>query len=154
MFSREEASQIRRKFWTNFGQYMRPIPSATGMRVNWINYKTGYKGLNFKMEVDKRRAWIGIQLSQKDADLRDLFYEQLLELRSFLHGTLEEEWEWEQHTTNSLGQPIALVSTTLENVNIFRESDWPAIISFLKPRLIALDEFWSMAKDHFEPLKF
>lgn len=154
MFSKEEASQIRRKFWTNFGQYMRPVRSAEGLRVNWINYKTGYKGLNFKMEVDKKRAWIGIQLSQKDADLRDLFYEQLLELRSFLHGTLGEEWVWEQETANSLGQPIALVSTTLEGVNIFRESDWPAIISFLKPRLVALDEFWSMAKDHFEPLKF
>ncbi len=154
MFSREEASQIRRAFWTSFGQYMRPIPSAEGLRVNWINYKTGFKGLNFKMEVDKKSAWISIQLSQKDEDLRDLFYEQLLELRSFLHSSLGEEWTWEQTTFNSLGQPIALVSTTLEGVNIFRESDWPAIISFLKPRLIALDEFWSMAKDHFEPLKF
>ena len=80
LFSREEASQIKRKFWTSFGQYMKPVFSADGLRVNWINYKTGYKGLAFKMDVDKRQAYIGIQLTQKDSDLRDLFYEQLEEL--------------------------------------------------------------------------
>lgn len=153
MFSREEASQLRRNFWTTFGQYMKPIRSAEGLRVNWINYKTGYKGLNFKMDVDKRQAYIGIQLTQKDPDLRDLFYEQLEELRGILHASMEEEWTWEQDATNDLHQPISQVYTSLDGVNIFRESDWPQIISFLKPRLISLDEFWSMAKDHFEPLK-
>ena len=132
---------------------MRPVLSADGLRVNWINYKTGYKGLTFKMDVGKREAYIGIQLTQKDEDLRELFYEQLLELRSVLHATLEEEWTWEQYATNANHQPISQVYTTLPDVNIFRESDWPQIISFLKPRLIALDEFWSMAKYHFEPLK-
>lgn len=153
VFSREEASQLRRNFWTTFGQYMKPIRSAEGLRVNWINYKTGYKGLNFKMDVDKRQAYIGIQLTQKDPDLRDLFYEQLEELRGILHACMEEEWTWEQDASNDLHQPISQVYTSLDGVNIFRESDWPQIISFLKPRLIALDEFWSMAKDHFEPLK-
>lgn len=132
---------------------MKPVFSADGLRVNWINYKTGYKGLAFKMDVDKRQAYIGIQLTQKDSDLRDLFYEQLEELRGVLHASVEEEWIWEQQAVNALHQPISQVYTTLEGVNIFRESDWPQIISFLKPRLIALDEFWSMAKYHFEPLK-
>jgi hypothetical protein len=30
------------------------------------------------------------------------------------------------------------------------EGDWPAIISFLKPRIIALDEFWENVKPGFE----
>lgn len=105
------------------------------------------------MDVDKRQAYIGIQLTQKDSDLRDLFYEQLEELRGVLHASVEEEWIWDQEAVNALHQPISQVYTTLEGVNIFRESDWPQIISFLKPRVVALDEFWSMAKYHFEPLK-
>lgn len=153
MFSREEASQLRREFWTNFGQYMRPLRSAEGLRVNWINYKTGYKGLGFKMDVDKKRAYIGIQLTQKDADLRELFYEQLEELKGILHATMEEEWTWEREAYNALQQPMSQVFIVLGGVNIFRKEDWPKVISFFKPRLVALDEFWSMGKDHFEPLK-
>lgn len=105
------------------------------------------------MDVNRDRAYIGIQLSQKDPDLRVLFYEQLLELKSVLHASMEEEWIWEENALNSISQPISQTYAVLEGVNIFRESDWPTIISFLKPRLIALDEFWSMGKYHFEPLK-
>jgi len=28
--------------------------------------------------------------------------------------------------------------------------DWPAMISFLKPRVIALDQFWNLVKEEFE----
>jgi hypothetical protein len=152
MYSREEASQLRKAFWTSFGQYMGPIPSADGLKINWINYKTGFKGLSFLLEVDKEKAYIGIVLHQKDPDLRALFYEQLLELKGVLQAQLEEEWIWEEVATNAQHQEISLVYTLLPEVNLFRQEDWPAIISFLKPRLIALDEFWSMGKYHFEPL--
>jgi len=37
----------------------------------------------------------------------------------------------------------------LKEVNIFDTNAWPAIISFLKPRIIALDKFWSLVKDGF-----
>ncbi len=45
MFSKQEASQLRKDFWTAFGLYMRPIPSAEGDKINWINYKTGEKDI-------------------------------------------------------------------------------------------------------------
>jgi len=38
----------------------------------------------------------------------------------------------------------------LPAVNILKENDWPAIISFLKPRIIALDKFWILVKDSFD----
>jgi hypothetical protein len=153
MYSREEASQIRKAFWTAFGQYMRPIPSADGLKVNWVNYKTGFKGLSFSLNVDKKNAYLGIVLNQKDPDLRSLFYEQLLELKSVLHAQLGEEWIWEETATNAQHQEISQVYTLLPTVSIFRQEDWPSIIAFFKPRLIALDEFWSMGKYHFEPLR-
>jgi len=38
----------------------------------------------------------------------------------------------------------------LPDVNIFKQEDWPKLISFFKPRIIALDEFWSDAQDSFD----
>lgn len=152
MYSREEASQIRKTFWTTFGKYIRPIPSADGMKVNWVNYKTGYRGMYFRMDADKKRAIVAVTFEQKDPVLRELFYEQMLELQSYFHNTVEEEWIWEANATDSKGKTYSQVYTKLENVSVFKESDWPELITFFKNRMIALDDFWSMAKHHFEPL--
>ena len=84
MYSRQEASQLRKEFWTAFGQYMQPILSAEGEKVNWINYKTGEKHIYFRMQVDNKKAFIGIELSHPDAGVQQLYFEQFLELKRFL----------------------------------------------------------------------
>jgi hypothetical protein len=50
---------------------------------------------------------------------------------------------------NEYGIVTSRAGTSIQQVNIFNRADWPAIISFLKPRMIALDAFWIMAKDSF-----
>jgi len=45
MFSRKELAQSRKEFWMIFGQYMSPVLSSEDEKINWINYKSGVKGL-------------------------------------------------------------------------------------------------------------
>ncbi|WP_134089914.1 DUF4268 domain-containing protein [Olivibacter sp. XZL3] len=153
MYSKEEVSKIKQTFWTTFGQYMTSIPSSDGMRINWINYKTGFKHLFFKMDVGKKDASIFIDISHPDLGIQELFFEQFKEFKKILEGTLNEEWIWELHTTDEHGKVISRIYKQLQPVSIFEQTDWPAIISFLKPRIMGLDEFWSMVKDSFEALK-
>ena len=95
MYSKAEVARLRQAFWTALGQYMAPVPSAEGETTNWINYKTGVKHVYFRMQADKRQASIGIELTHPDAGIRELFWEQFLELRTLLHETLGEDWTWE-----------------------------------------------------------
>ncbi len=39
------------------------------------------------------------------------------------------------------------------DVSIFNKEDWPQLISFFKQRIIALDQFWSMAQYGFDELQ-
>jgi hypothetical protein len=39
------------------------------------------------------------------------------------------------------------------DVSIFNKEDWPQLISFFKQRMIALDQFWSMAQYGFDELQ-
>jgi hypothetical protein len=94
------------------------------------------------MDADKNQASISIQVMHKDLELGKKIYSQLKLLESFLHETLGEEWNWEPTVFNEFAQPLGKISTSLAPLNIFKETDWPLIISFLKPRLIALDLFW------------
>jgi len=74
MYSKDEASQIKQAFWTTFGQYIAPQLSADGMKVNWVNYKTGIKYLYFKMDADKSLATIGISITHPDPGIQEIFF--------------------------------------------------------------------------------
>ena len=149
MYSKQEASQVKKKFWTTFGQYMKPIASANGDTTNWVNYKTGVSGIYFRMDAGKKTAAVGIELNHTNDELRQEQYEKLVQLKTVLEESTGEVWDWSPLYTDEEGRSISRISTTLEAVNIFNESDWPKIISFLKPRILALDAFWVFAKDLF-----
>ena len=153
MYSKTEVTQLRQAFWTTFGQYMAPVPSAEGLPTNWINYKTGLKHVYFRMHADGRRASIGIELTHPDAGIRELFYEQFQEVRRWLEEATGETWTWEPATQDANGQPIARIYQELAPVNLFNRDDWPRLISFFKPCLVALDEFWSTAQYAFDELR-
>jgi len=153
MYTREEVSKQKQAFWTAFGKYMQPVLSAEGQPVSWLNYKTGVSGIQLKMDADQKQAVITILLSHPDPAIRQAHYDQLVQLKSMLYDSLgEEDWAWRRDIQDAHGKLISSVSKTLTGVNIHQQTDWPAIISFLKPRLMAFDEFWSMVKHSFEAL--
>jgi hypothetical protein len=153
MYSRQEASQLRQEFWTIFGQYMGPIPSAEGEKINWINYKTGEKYIYFKMDAGNRSATIAIEITHADLGLQTLYFEQFQQLKKTLESTLHESWEWQLHNVDETGKVTSRIYTELPQASVLDKSQWPALISFFKPRIVALDEFWSAAKYAFELLR-
>jgi hypothetical protein len=153
MYSRQEASRLKEEFWTSFGQYMSPVLSAEGEKVNWINYKTGEKDIFFKMKADNKTASIAIELTQKDPGIQQLYFEQFEELKKILEDRLKEKWAWQLHVPDENGRLVSRIFTEKKEVSIFKKEDWPSLISFFKPRMIALDEFWSSAKYGFEALR-
>jgi hypothetical protein len=152
MFSKNEASKLRQEFWTSFGLYMSPILSADQEKINWVNYKTGLKDFSFRMDADKRAASIAIELSHADTIIQQLYFEQLEGLKPLLSESLGEEWDWQLLVHNSAGKFVSRVEKRQEGVSIYRKEDWPRLISFFKPRIILLDEFWSNAKYSIEAL--
>jgi hypothetical protein len=150
MYTRQEASLIRKKFWTSFGQYMRPLPGAGGEPINWLNYKTGIRHLYFRMDADNTKAAVAIELKHPDPIIQQQYFEQLQQVRSILEATTNERWSWKANQTDEDGNVVSRISIDLPGVNIFNENDWPAIISFLKPRMLALDQFWEQVKNMFE----
>lgn len=153
MYTKQEASLLRQEFWSAFGQYMLPILSSNGSKVNWVNYKTGIKDVLFRMLAGNKEARIGIELVQKDEGVRHLYFQQFLQLKNILHEMTQEEWEWERDAYDESGKILSRISSQQKEVNVFRKEDWPAIISFLKPRIIALDEFWTSVSPVFDSLK-
>lgn len=152
MFTREESSRLRHEFWTTFGKYMSPVPSAEGLRINWVNYHTGVKDVYFRMDAGKKSAVVAISIDHNDREIQQLFFEQFTEMRDILHQTLGEEWLWQLHGVID-GKVVSRIYKELPDVSVFNKGDWPDLISFFKPRLIALDSFWENARWAFDGLR-
>lgn len=153
MYSKEEARNLKETFWTTFGQYMSAVPSADGDRINWVNYKTGIKHLHLRMNATNKEASIYIEISHPDDSIRQLIFEQFLELKRIFQDTVGEEWEWDEVYYDEYGKKTSRISTSITKKSIFNKAHWPDLISFFKPHIIALDEFWSMAKYSFDIFK-
>jgi len=150
MYTKEESSKLKQQFWAKFGQYMRPVPGAGGSHINWVNYKTGKRHIAFKMDADKEQATVAIEIQHSDAAERENCFQQFLSLKTLLENETGFEWQWQKETLKGNGETISIIIQVLLSVNVLNEKDWPAIIAFLKPRIIALDSFWELVKDGFD----
>lgn len=153
MYSRQEAAQLKKEFWTAFGQYMTPVLSAEGEKISWVNYKTGEKNITFRMDADNKKAIVAIELNHNDPGIQQLYFEQFLQLKKIFEATIEGNWTWYLHDTNEYGKTVSRIYMELSPVSVYRKEDWPQLISFFKKGIIALDEFWSGVKYSFEALR-
>jgi len=132
---------------------MSPILSAEGEKINWINYKTGEKSISFRMHADNKKASIAILLNHTDKEIQQLYFEQFVQFKNMFDDTVKEEWNWQLHAYDEHGKLTSKIFKEKTSVSIFQKQDWPELISFFKPRIIALDEFWSQVKYSFEMLR-
>ena len=153
MYTKEEVKRLKEKFWTAFGQYMSAVPSAGGEKVNWVNYKTGVKYLFFRMDADNKVARVYIEIAHPDHGIRHLMYAQFLELSAVFESLSEVKWIWYEDHYDDYGKVTSRMVSQIDNVSIFNQQDWPALISFFKSRMIILDDFWDTARYSFDIFK-
>lgn len=149
MYSFKHKVATRERFWISFGKYMYPIPAASGARVSWVNYPTGLKSVSFRMYFERTEAYIGIEVDFSREEMEHSQFRKFYQMKSLLESYLGEVWHWEEGAINFNGKPVSRIFKNLLGVDIMQENDWPAVISFLKPRIIALDAFWYDNRDFF-----
>ncbi len=150
MYSRADKSNTKKEFWTSFGMYLKPIPNADGQSINWINYKTGIRHIYFRMDADTKTCSIAVEIKNPITEERIENYNKFAALKNIFNGICGKEWSWIENTYDEDGAAVSKIYTEKQGVNIMKRESWPGIISFLKERIIKLDEFWSVAKVNFE----
>ncbi|QES89718.1 DUF4268 domain-containing protein [Rhizosphaericola mali] len=153
MYSKEENFQFKKDFWTALGQYLKPIPNSEGEEINWINYKTGIRQLNFRMDLDRKNAQIAIEITRNDNSERLAIYEKFESLKTIFNETMQEDWIWQESFSNEHKKIISIIYKKLPDVSINVKENWPTVITFFKERIIKLDEFWNDTKVAFDQFK-
>lgn len=153
MYKKHEVSKLKQEFWTSFGKYMAPVPSAEREYINWINYKTGEKFLYFRKDADRRDAIVAIECQHPDLQIRKQHFQLLGQFRELLETHAGESWIWEDKHTTADGKEFSRIFTSISGVSVLNTADWPTLISFFKKNSIAFDAFWAEVKYAFEALR-
>jgi hypothetical protein len=104
MYSKEYKSEMKKLFYTSFGKYMSKNKSINDTKIKWLNYKTNIKDLYFKIDCNENYTKILIDIQHSDDEIRNLFFDQFLELKKLFIKTMGEKWKWDSEYLNSYGQ--------------------------------------------------
>lgn len=154
MYSRQEKQQLKKAFWTAFGLYMKPVPGAETEHPHWINYKTGLAHIFFHMFTQERTVQIGIEFRHASPQHRDTAMAHFISQQAFFQSVAGNGWMMDEAFVAEGGNTIATVYQSKNGLSVLNKEQWPEIISFLKPRIIALDAWWSFAKDDFAQIQY
>ena len=146
MFSREEKKSLNTAFFNQFVRHMSRHHSKGSGGGRWESYKTGVKGLYFRL-LTAPIVGIAIDIQQKDPEIRALLYDQFVELRRLLEAEWGDEVNYEQSHYLESGLEVSRISITLENTYFYDKEQWTAILNWFEMNLLGLDAFWDTAGD-------
>ena len=78
MFSKEEASQLRKDFWIAFGK---------SFPRKWVLYNTKIKRFSFKFVGDRKKAFVCLDIEHPEEIANELLYDQMISLKSLLESS-------------------------------------------------------------------
>ena len=133
-------------FFQQFTQHMSSHKIVGGGGKNWDAYKTGIKGLYFRI-LTQPKVTLAIDLQFKDESIRELVYDQFCELRRLLASDWNEEPLYEKNTVYISGEPLSRISVSLDSVYFYNQEEWPEIMEWLEHKLVGLDSFWDTTGD-------
>lgn len=131
MFSKQEAIQLRKEFWINFG---RAFPRK------WILYDTKIKDLAFKFEMDVKKATVAIEITMKDELFRNAYFEKFQSLESILKENTGVDFLWGEHYFLDNGKEISRIWTELDGPSIYRKETWPEAYRFFVQIMSGIEE--------------
>ena len=152
MFTKEEKRNFNKEFWTCFGVFMKKHNQKYG-RVKWANYNSNVKDVYFRLSMDTSKAEFAIEVQHKDDGIRELFYQQFLELKKLIDTNIGDGLNWEELSFNSYGSPISKISVVLENKSIYNKDDWTSVFHFFEKRMAGLHDFWLEFNEVFKDLE-
>ena len=147
MFSKEEKSALNQSFWTEFKNSMKKSSTQLQRRVNWLQYPTHLKHTYLRLVFDQEEAAVCYDIQFKDEEIRALFWDQLIELKTLLNQSMGHPTIWIQNFETNDGSAISRIKWQDCSLCIHQKKDWKKAHLFFKERLLEFDVFYQEYKE-------
>lgn len=144
MFSKEEAQQIKKEFWTAF---------AEAYPRKWLLYNTKIKDFTFKFHVDNKKAQVLIDIEPKDEEKRKIYYEKIESLKTILLEEYLEDVIFERNFYLETGKCISKIWVEKTGISLFNKASWDEIFDFFNEKMDAFERFFYEYEDYIRDLE-
>lgn len=144
MYSKAEAQQIKKEFWTAF---------AEAYPRKWLLYDTKIKDVSFKFFVDNKKAFVLLDIEPKDDEKRKIYFEKIESLKAILLEEFLPEAILEKDYYLETGKAISRVWVELTGIALFNRDTWPVIFDFFNENMDAFERFFYEYEDYIKDLE-
>jgi hypothetical protein len=138
MFSKAEAQEIKKEFWTSF---------AEAYPRKWLLYDTKIKDVSFKFYVDNKKAAVLLDIEPKEIEKRKEYYNRMLSLASILTTEYLPEALFEEDFYLENGKAISRVWIELTGISLYNKASWAMIFKFFNTNMDAFERFFEEYND-------
>ena len=115
MFSKEEATQLRKEFWISFGK---------SFPRKWLLYNTKIKGFAFKFVADRKKALVCLDIEHPEEIANELLFDQITSLKTLLEAEIPEVIFSDEYELEN-GKIIKRIYVPLEKkFSIYNKKTW------------------------------
>lgn len=141
MYSREEKKKLTTDFWNLFKKRCNIHPDLQFKKKKWILHRTKIKGVALRFEAGREDAKVILELYNRNEKLRLIAFEVLERYKILIEEGFEDGLTWEfYYQRPDSGQEVCRIYTTLKNVDIHRQNQWPDIYNFFIENMLKLEE--------------
>lgn len=154
MYKKDEIKGLKSAFWQKFDERMKKIRSVNnGNKINWQHYRSNINHVYFRLETNENDVKLCIDLQHRDKGIRELFFEQFIEVKKVMQSFFKDELVFEENYHHPNGLEISRIYVELKNTHYLNENNHDIVIQFFERSLRSLDKFWTEYKDLFFQLK-
>ncbi|WP_395633508.1 DUF4268 domain-containing protein [Flavobacterium sp.] len=144
MYSKEEAQQIKKEFWTAF---------AEAYPRKWLLYDTKIKDVTFKFYIDNKKAQVLLDIEPKDEEKRKIYYEKIESLKTILHEEYLPEAILERNFYLDNGKVISRIWIEKLNISLNNRNYWPEIFEFFSETMSKFELFFFEFEEYIKDLE-
>lgn len=143
MYSKEEAQELKRKFWIDF---------AAAYPRKWMLHDTKIKDFSFKFYVDNKKAQVLLDIEHKDDEKRKIYFEKIESLKTILLEEHVPEAIFEGNLYLENGKIISRIWVELNQVSSNNQNSWNKIFDFFNEQMAAFELFFYEYEDYIKDL--
>lgn len=144
MFSKAEARQIKKDFWTAF---------ADAYPRKWLLYDTKIKDVSFKFYVDNKKAAVLLDIEPKEEDKRTIYFEKIESLKNILHEEFLPAAVLEKDFYLETGKIISRIWVEKSGISLYNKNTWQEIFDFFYEKMDAFERFFYEYEDYIRDLE-
>lgn len=151
MYSKVEKKKLTVDFWELFKRRYAVHPNLQLKKKKFILHRTKIKGVALRFDVGRNDAKVILELYNRSEKLRLKAFEILERYKMVIEEGFENSLIWEFYFQRpESGQEVCRIYTTLENVDLHRQNQWPDIYNFFIENMLKLEENFLLVRDILE----